>query len=82
MGTKNRPGEFDGYQKAEPDEPMFTLLARDPLAPILVRLWADLTVAREKANQNTEAQRCATQMEEWYRKHRPTHSWNVIGRPG
>lgn len=39
MGTKNEPGQFDCYDKAEPDEPLFTLLARDPLAPHLVRLW-------------------------------------------
>ena len=26
----------------DPDEPMFVLLARDPLAPILVDLWASL----------------------------------------
>lgn len=42
MGTKNNPGSFDCYANAEPDEPMFTLLARDPLAPGLVRIWAAL----------------------------------------
>jgi len=42
MGTKDSPGRYDCYAKAEPDEPIFTLLARDPLAPLLVRLWADL----------------------------------------
>jgi hypothetical protein len=31
MGTKSNPGPFDCYAKAEPDEPMFVLLARDPL---------------------------------------------------
>lgn len=44
MGTKNNPGKFDCYTKAEPDEPMFVLLARDPLAPILVNLWVRLKV--------------------------------------
>ena len=39
MGTKNNPGDFDCYTNAEPDEPMFILLARDPLAPFLVALW-------------------------------------------
>lgn len=34
--------ELDCYHKAEPDEPKFTLLARDPLAPFLVALWAAL----------------------------------------
>jgi len=42
MGTKRIPGTFDCYAKAEPDEPMFTLLARDDLAPGLVVLWAAL----------------------------------------
>lgn len=66
MGTKLKPGKFDCYANAEPDEPMFVLLARDPLAPILVRLWADL---REHAAGNPskvfEARTCAIDMEKW-----------------
>jgi hypothetical protein len=31
MGTKNNPGSYDGHKAAESDEPMFVLLARDPL---------------------------------------------------
>lgn len=42
MGTKTDPGQFDCHSKAEPDEPLFTLLARDPLAPGLVAIWAAL----------------------------------------
>lgn len=42
MGTKNKPSEFDAYEKALPDEPMFTLLARDPLAPFLVSIWGSI----------------------------------------
>lgn len=42
MGTKRRPGRYDCHAKAAPDEPLFTLLARDPLAPGLVDLWAAL----------------------------------------
>jgi hypothetical protein len=39
MGTKL---DGDGcYEAALPDEPMFTLLARDPFAPELVRRWAN-----------------------------------------
>jgi hypothetical protein len=30
----------DCYHKAEEGEPKFTLLARDPLAPFMVALWA------------------------------------------
>lgn len=40
MGTKNNLGEFDCYNKALPDEPMFILLARDPEAPHLLNTWA------------------------------------------
>jgi hypothetical protein len=38
--TKKTPGPFDGFAKAKEDEPIFTLLGRDPLAPPLVALWA------------------------------------------
>jgi len=69
MGTKINPGAFDCYHAAKPDEPMFVLLARDPLAPGLVRQWAD---HREKFASNdrslakaAEARRCADAMERW-----------------
>jgi hypothetical protein len=42
VGTKERPGKFDCYEKAEPDEPYFTLLARDWSAPYLVKAWEAL----------------------------------------
>lgn len=42
MATKDNPGKFDCYANALPDEPMFVLLARDELAPSLVRLWATI----------------------------------------
>ena len=42
MATKENPGKFDCYAKADPDEPMFVLLARDKHAPALVWLWASL----------------------------------------
>ena len=40
MNTKASPSINDGYTKADPHEPMFVLLARDPQAPMLVRQWA------------------------------------------
>lgn len=49
MGTKLKPGKFDCYANAEPDEPMFVLLARDPLAPQLVRIWAKMRAGRLSA---------------------------------
>lgn len=73
MGTKLKPGKFDCYANAAPDEPMFVLLARDPFAPILVRLWADL---REHAAGNPskvgEARTCATEMEVWRQRQKPS----------
>lgn len=69
MGTKNNPGKFDCYQRAAPDEPMFVLLARDPLAPIVVRLWADLR-AHLSGNPSKvlEARECAETMDVWRQK--------------
>lgn len=42
MSTKTEPGPFDGMARAEPDEPVFTLRAHDPLAPGLVHEWVRL----------------------------------------
>lgn len=35
------PSPHDGFAKAHDDEPIFTLLARDPLAEAIVLEWAD-----------------------------------------
>lgn len=42
MGTKNNPGKFDCHEAAEPDEPRFTVIGRDQLAPFLVLMWAHM----------------------------------------
>lgn len=42
MSTKTNPGAFDCFANAGPDEEMFILLARDPVAPYLVEIWAAL----------------------------------------
>lgn len=66
MGTKNNPGDFDCYTNAEPDEPMFILLGRDPSACHLVRLWAELRkLEGEDPAKVTEALDCADAMERW-----------------
>lgn len=67
MGTKNNPGQYDCYDQADPDEPMFVLLARDPDAPELVREWARKRSAKHgpadpKAQ---EAFACADAMGKW-----------------
>lgn len=49
MGTKREPGSFDCYEHAEDDEPLFTLLARDAVAPAIVRTWANLREDRLRA---------------------------------
>ena len=46
MGTKNNPGKYDCYAKADPDEPVFTLRGKDVSAPYLVRMWAAVRQGR------------------------------------
>jgi hypothetical protein len=71
MGTKNNPGDFDCYKNAEPDEPMFVLLARDKSAPTLVRLWAQWREQNgEDPKKVAEARECADKMEAWRRENR------------
>lgn len=66
MGTKNKPGEFDCYANAEPDEPMFVLLGRDRHAPALVWLWAVLReLDGEKPEVVHEARECVAEMMAW-----------------
>lgn len=66
MGTKRNPGVFDCYEAAKPDEPMFILLGRDPMAGILVRLWVKL---REETGEHPakleEAMFCAAELERY-----------------
>lgn len=66
MGTKNNPGAFDCYANADPDEPMFVLLGRDPMAPSLVRAWAEMRRnAGEPQAKVDEAHECADAMGQW-----------------
>lgn len=66
MGTKENPAPNDCYTKAADDEPMFTLLARDPLAPGLVRDWAaHRHLTRGPSEKVDEALVLAHAMEEW-----------------
>ena len=74
MGTKNNPGDYDCYQKAEADEPMFVLLARDRYAPILVMLWAELReAAGEDPDKVQEARDCADDMTAWNEMYRSSY---------
>lgn len=68
MGTKNNPGQFDCY---DPNEPMFVLLARDPSAPMLVRLWAHIRSQRGGDEAKVkEAETCANAMVAWQSEER------------
>lgn len=72
MGTKNNPGEFDCYANAEPDEPIFILLGRDPVASIVIRIWVSLrdkyygdSISDDDLNKRFEALQTADIFEEW-----------------
>jgi hypothetical protein len=79
MGTKNEPGNFDCYGNAEPDEPMFILLARDMVAPEIVEAWAneravlinDGVKPKEDWAMVHEARECANKMRDWRKANRP-----------
>ncbi len=85
MGTKTEPGAFDCYENAEPDEPLFVLLARDACAAGVVSAWADARERRLRAfegeapvseimaelDQIAEARKCALDMLTWRKEHRP-----------
>lgn len=73
MGSKIKPARFDCYANALPDEEMFILLARDPVAADIVRLWArfrrKLVELGDKPSSDAamihEAEDCASTMERW-----------------
>jgi hypothetical protein len=69
MGTMNHPGKFD-ILSVHPDEPMFRLLGRDPMAGSLVRLWAKQREAEnEDPEKVAEARECAKAMDSWALQH-------------
>jgi hypothetical protein len=78
MGSKLKPGRWDCYANAEPDEPMFILLARDSSAPTMVRMWAARRIKaievgekpKDDEQQITEALDLADAMEAWRKEHR------------
>lgn len=79
MATKNNPGKFDCHANADWDEPLFTLLARDRCAPMVVRFWAlcraVMILARAKSRFDwpmvVEAFQCARDMRAYRRAMRP-----------
>jgi hypothetical protein len=73
MGTRNNPGKYDCYAKAEPDEPMFILLGRDTSAPEVISQWATHRELEVKLGLRplsdlaviAEARVCAGEMVKW-----------------
>ncbi len=70
MATKNKPGVYDCYSRAEPDEPMFVLLGRDPTAAAMVVAWACIHAMRkpDELDKTREALICARDMILWCKK--------------
>ena len=69
MGTKQNPDKFNCHAAAAEDEPIFTLLARDPDAPLIVEIWALMRDARKGLSERADnARAVAQQMREWKSK--------------
>lgn len=51
--------------KAAPDEPIFVLRAKDPLAAQVVRLWADMADGIHEKDKTNEARQLAGAMDYW-----------------
>lgn len=51
--------------KAESNEPLFVLRAKDPLAPQTIRHWATMSMGVQPTEKVTEAFRAAEAMEQW-----------------
>lgn len=83
-GSKINPGIEDCYTKALPDEPFFTLLARDPSAPDLVMFWAEIRAQQIKKGQRPKddetkvknAQLLANNMKKWRETNKDR--WNKV----
>lgn len=73
MGTKNKPGDFDCYATAEPDEPMFILLGRDPCACLVVAFWVKLRQTLNPDDPKIDNARvCVRELEAYAREHGKT----------
>lgn len=71
MGTKNEPGAYDCYAKADDNEPIFTLRAHDPFAWLVVQEWANHYANSPEHDHAkfAEAMACSKAMRFWYRDH-------------
>lgn len=80
MGSKDKPGHFDCFANAAPDEPMFVLLARDKHAPQLVEMWAGMRAAAgEDPAKVEEALKCAKAMRKYRYERKGAPSCEMCG---
>lgn len=59
MSTKMNPGKFNCHAAAYPDEPVFTLLGRDPAAPATIKFWRQERVRLGKTENIDDLDRIA-----------------------
>ena len=84
MGTKNNPAPYDCYANAEPDEPMFVLLARDVDAPATVRIWAArrfTRLVREHGDSDKISAADKSQLDEACKLSDAMTAWRAVNRP-
>ena len=72
MAIKAVERETGCFAKAFEDEVLFVLRAKDPLAPKVVRFWAELAErsGKHEPEKCTEARECADRMEQWWKEYR------------
>jgi hypothetical protein len=78
MGTPNRPGKFEAWNKAAYDEPRFALLGRDVVGGLMVEEWVrarehlieigQLPDSPREREQLAEARECAKAMIAYHAK--------------
>lgn len=69
MGSKANPSEHDCYSRAEPDEPLFVLLGRDPSASLMIDIWIALRRETDANDEKLdEAAACAEACLSWAHK--------------
>lgn len=55
--------------KAAPNEPLFVLRAKDPIAPMTLRHWAAMADNKHEPTKVAEALKLAEEMETWRKRH-------------
>lgn len=57
--------------KADSEEPLFVLRAKDPMAPMAIRHWVTMSLTNHSNEKIVEAIDLAEQMEKWYQQNVP-----------